>query len=772
MKKALLILLIIFTFGVLCLAAQEADVVVLMDTSGTLLPWFDQINSRVLPDITEKFIRKGDTFHLISFNSRVNLELVQPIENEADISRIVSRFMLLYPLGKNSDFLSGLKYTWQYISGLNQQRQKIIIVISDGIFNPPESSPYASYTLQQAQEEVAQSARRIRGAGWNVYYIKLPYPEDVAILSLDGDFVTETRGGENAGTAPGTIAAVPQVDSGGAAEESQPAVPATDSPATAAGGAEETGRQDVRPTQNPSDSGGSVSAGQPARGEVAANVTQNPPPHAMPDAGNTDAPRVSPDTPISDTPENSYYDISKEFIDELDIQQTVLPEDEDAPLEFTDSVFHLPKITVPENLGKQARHFTLPLGVENPAAYEVNMQLTRIVAGEYGDILEKSVFLNLAPGKKGTIKAPLVLPETVDGRFLEIPFELRFSDNLRVDPQTGIIRMELVDMTAESFFKTRGIVILTVFLILFAIVALIALILFISNRTNKPVAEINKAARSSPGATARPANAAAAKPVESRAAFYPSSADHSAADAASGTKSGEKESRQYIPAAAYAQDPSSYEAKERSREDVIASFALETDPAVRKGGGKTSSAAGVGLSASVLDNQLKTNADDNRAKYTVLGSKSDGVPVRRDVSFDMLHHKTTKTQPSILVSDSDGKIMLNLFVENQNTNIGKRNVHQMRNGAKLSIGGGSSPFLIFLVKFPANIAEVRYNGSTCSLAILKPEYFPYEKSPVINDCIDRPITAVSEKGYPVTFMIRQFEDPVVTLNRLLNSINE
>ncbi|HOF84945.1 MAG TPA: VWA domain-containing protein, partial [Treponemataceae bacterium] len=103
------------------LFASGADIVVLMDASGTILPWFDQVNSRILPDITRKFVRQGDTFHLISFNSRVNLEIVQPVQNEQDVSRVVSRFMLLYPLGQNSDFLSGLNYTHQYVSSLPER---------------------------------------------------------------------------------------------------------------------------------------------------------------------------------------------------------------------------------------------------------------------------------------------------------------------------------------------------------------------------------------------------------------------------------------------------------------------------------------------------------------------------------------------------------------------------------------------------------------------------------------------------------------------------
>ena len=121
MKKIKRILTLFLMIGVLASGfSAGADIIVLMDASGTILPWFDEINNRILVDITRKFVRQDDTFHLISFNSRANLEIVQPIETEADISRVVSRFMLLYPLGQNSDFLSGLSYTWQYVSSLDQ----------------------------------------------------------------------------------------------------------------------------------------------------------------------------------------------------------------------------------------------------------------------------------------------------------------------------------------------------------------------------------------------------------------------------------------------------------------------------------------------------------------------------------------------------------------------------------------------------------------------------------------------------------------------------
>jgi len=94
----------------------------------------------------------------------------------------------------------------------------------------------------------------------------------------------------------------------------------------------------------------------------------------------------------------------------------------------------------------------------------------------------------------------------------------------------------------------------------------------------------------------------------------------------------------------------------------------------------------------------------------------------------------------------------------------------MKAGTRLSIGGGSSAFLVFLVRFPQRIAELRYDGERCDLAILKPEFFPLETVNIIENCIGRDFVIVSDKGYEVTFRIRVYEDPVVELNRLLTSI--
>ena len=165
-----------------------ADVVVLMDTSGTVLPYYEVINRRVLQSIISKFVRIGDSFHLISFSAVPQYEMSQKINTEADLSRVVSRFMLLYQLGQSADFLSGINFAGQYMTRLPSQQEKILIVISDGIFNPPASSPYRNYTGEQVKTELAKISASIRAKGWKVYYVKLPFPSDAVIKDLDGAF--------------------------------------------------------------------------------------------------------------------------------------------------------------------------------------------------------------------------------------------------------------------------------------------------------------------------------------------------------------------------------------------------------------------------------------------------------------------------------------------------------------------------------------------------------------------------------------------------------
>ncbi|MDR0512759.1 MAG: VWA domain-containing protein [Treponema sp.] len=137
-------------------------------------------------------------------------------------------------------------------------------------------------------------------------------------------------------------------------------------------------------------------------------------------------------------------------------------------------------------------------------------------------------------------------------------------------------------------------------------------------------------------------------------------------------------------------------------------------------------------------------------------------PVRKNALKDKLY-----TPPE----DDNGPLMLNLFVEDQNTAIGKRNIHMAKSGTTFSVGGGNSDFLIFLVSVPPNIAEIRCEGRNCTFIPKKPRYFPDIGSQPVYDCIGKTVRVVSDKNYELFIQLERYEDPLVALNKLLNSIS-
>jgi hypothetical protein len=120
---------------------------------------------------------------------------------------------------------------------------------------------------------------------------------------------------------------------------------------------------------------------------------------------------------------------------------------------------------------------------------------------------------------------------------------------------------------------------------------------------------------------------------------------------------------------------------------------------------------------------------------------------------------------------SQSGLLLSLFVEDQNTNIGRRNTHALKAGNVYTLGGGNSDYLIFLVSLPPHIGEVHFDGKECSFVPKKPEYFPDLGDQTVPNCIGKTIRVVSDKKYELKFRMERYEDPIISLNRLLNSVS-
>jgi len=157
--------------------SDAADVIVLLDTSQSALPYFQDVTDYVVTSVVERYLRSGDTFHLLSFGETTQVEIAQRVVAEADVKTVLGKLYLLYPLARYTDLVGALGYLYQYMADLPLSRRKVVVIITDGVHNPPPSSSTFGQKPEEVQAEIDAAAARIRANGWPVHIIKLPFPK-------------------------------------------------------------------------------------------------------------------------------------------------------------------------------------------------------------------------------------------------------------------------------------------------------------------------------------------------------------------------------------------------------------------------------------------------------------------------------------------------------------------------------------------------------------------------------------------------------------------
>ena len=640
-------------------AKTNAEIVILMDTSGTILPYYEDINNRVLSEINDKFVRKGDTVHVLSFNADARYEMSQKINSEKDMSRVVSRFLLLYQLGKSSDFLTGLQYARQYGSNLPETKEKILIIISDGIFNPPESSPYKNYTDDQIKNEIGLLAGSIRKKGWKVYYVKLPYPADAVIRGLDGQEFYNPGSGY-AGT-----------DSGGSGTQ---------------GSGSSTGGSSTSGTSGSTSSGGGYAGGGSSSGNSGTDQ-----------GGSGD----------TGTGQGSLTDVSKDFKEASGASGSELSKDKNDKFTITENAENLPIINFPdEGLEAHGNKLAFSFEVTNNSDEDVELYLTHIVIDNGVNISKIPVDSQntkiKAAEKDVLVQVSALLPDEYKEGNYNIIMRLEFAEGKRVLPQVMETSLAVFPTSFQRLKDSNALWFILLGLIL--LLLLIFLIVFFTRR------------RGSSSSSNQVRYAAADGQINYQEADkrYP----HKLSD-------------------------------EDDHASRLNDFNASSNTSIYS---ETKYTAGDGSSMYSADNLDR-----------VAAQKQDDEILRRRVlaaSFAAKEPRGTYMSPANFFETIEIKRnqsgMTEIYVLNQSRNIGRRNIHVMKPGTSLTLGGGKTDnFLVFLVPFPARLAQVRYDGQDYHLAILKPEYFPYEKSNVVNNCIGKTITLVSDKGYHVYFTFRE-----------------
>jgi len=171
MKKSILILLfsIIITNW---LVSEQIDNIVLLDTSVSMVPYYSGTVNYLINDIVKQQLQIGDTFHLLSFNDSPEYEISRTIKGESEIIDILNRILLLQPVGKYTDLITAFAYLYEYTDKLRLNSIKNIIILTDGIHDPP---PDSSYPVSDTNlDDIKRISENMKRQGWKVSLIRFP----------------------------------------------------------------------------------------------------------------------------------------------------------------------------------------------------------------------------------------------------------------------------------------------------------------------------------------------------------------------------------------------------------------------------------------------------------------------------------------------------------------------------------------------------------------------------------------------------------------------
>lgn len=668
MKKMFLSLALLFSVFTLHSQDQKADIVVLLDTSGTMLPHYTDINDRVLEELCSDFVRIGDTFHLLSFAEKPSTEISQRITVQGDIQKIVSRFSLLYPLGAYSDFVNGLLYSQQYIASLDVYTQKVLIIISDGIFNPSQNSPYFSLSPSDVENSIQRSIQTMVSQGVYVYYIKAPFPADTPLKDFAGNLTNPSS------------------------------------------------REDI--------------------------ITSS-------SAGSAD--------------DNSAY---TEYSTTLDRMSSVVTTDLESVSQnegegFIGNALKLPVISCPQELGKKRYTFNLPLSITNTSSSQIILQLDKVIINNK-NVLDSTSFISIKPDSSSVLSVPITLPQTLEPGQTTLHAQFIFADNIRTNPQQLTWSMFLLEGT--SFFAGFSSSTLRILIIIAAVLACLVVLFVIlafskklSSSKNNQENEQSAAANTLYSSIGSLENAK----VSTSKLTLPVMADRI-------TQSAQKKSdlqSSYSKPGSLTIDPSKV-----SSMTVNLGSKQAAIPVSNTQKNSAQELADYKKDQTLSLSQKNPYAESNKLVLPQLPKAADSLSLPSIKSFGFNSSVNPANANEKIPTAREGTIILELFVEGQTRQIGTRNIHALSAGSRKSIGGGLSIFSIFFVKVPSSIAEIRYDGQTCSLALLKPEYFPEAESSIIEDCLNVPVQIRSDHGFLTTIMFTEYQSQTEKLNNLLLSV--
>jgi hypothetical protein len=434
-----------------------------------------------------------------------------------------------------------------------------------------------------------------------------------------------------------------------------------------------------------------------------------------------------------------YTDFSKALSEELGAAATDF--DASNPDSMTESAMGLISATFPGNLGKRNSRFSLPLRLRNSTNADARLELISCISEEYGEVLEEKAFLRLGEGKTGILRARLRMPESMKDGDVSLPVRFVFSGSTRIVPGSGTLSFTLSRNAVATFFSAmtpKFILLILIVLAFIAICVIVAVILkqsapktAIAGLGRKPDDE-EKALKSSMG-------------INSVSAYVPPSryTEGYAAKATGPAAKAERLFRSKDGTAGAQASLASAKAAERISRAADGSKAPASSPF---------SFAADAAEAKKREEEARKQRQIE-AEAEIKGRKSADAAIRS------------------LQVRKEGEVRLEFKIDEQTSLVGFRNIHSLKSGTRMSVGGSrNADFFVFVVRVPSRLADVYFDGETLNFIPVRKDYFP-GMDEVLRDCIDEPIKCVTPTGYAMTMKFTRWENPAIKFNRLLDLID-
>jgi hypothetical protein len=170
--RARAILLLIAALAVPA-AAEPVDLVVMVDVSASMSPYFSDVVDYFVADIMRGILQSGDHFHLLTFAGLPEVQVSNLAVDGGDRALLERRVRQLQPIGLHTDLVAAVTALRDYTTGLPQGSSRQILLITDGIHDPAPGSPNAG-DQAEAIKRLLEGARSIRKAGWYVHILGMP----------------------------------------------------------------------------------------------------------------------------------------------------------------------------------------------------------------------------------------------------------------------------------------------------------------------------------------------------------------------------------------------------------------------------------------------------------------------------------------------------------------------------------------------------------------------------------------------------------------------